>query len=83
MTYAVITMVLVIFSCSPCIGLPTNTDKRQEEDLHKERDMRLERIKKKKDNLSELQTQQVAYRNLLTRNARVDCISWINVCDRV
>jgi len=54
------------------IGVPTNNDTRQEDELRKEKTQRMERIKKKLDNLTELQAQQISYRNLLTRNAKPD-----------
>eukprot|EP00026_Physarum_polycephalum_P012815 Phypoly_transcript_13149.p1 GENE.Phypoly_transcript_13149~~Phypoly_transcript_13149.p1 ORF type:complete len:269 (+),score=52.80 Phypoly_transcript_13149:227-1033(+) len=53
------------------IGLPSESKKPHDE-YKKEKQQRLERIKKKKENLAELMAQQVSYRNLLARNNKPD-----------
>lgn len=53
------------------IGLPTESKKPYDE-YKKEKQLRLERIKKKKENLAELMAQQVSYRNLLARNGKTE-----------
>lgn len=56
------------------VGLPTNS----RQDLHKievDQEVRLERIRRKKEHLEELMSQQRSYANLLSRNAQMDPIS--------
>jgi len=56
------------------IGLPTNS-KHELESMEEEKMARMERIKKKRNNLSELVVQQTSYKNLIAKNSKTDVSS--------